>query len=295
MIQIMFARASAVLASVAFALSFVVVPAEAVTINLSGSTCTWDPNSQTLNCASTSTPPGGPSGCTLSPSTTSLPAGGGSVTLTMRCDGTETSCVWTGGFAATQSACQAVGTITATTAFTAIAKNASGVGSSQLSTSVTVASSGGGGGGGGGPISCQGFAATQTLTFNWANPVRLFTSNFSSNGAVVVVLNPPNINRPNDYITIAGAEIGSNPPTNRSYSLSATPCDFSGGGLGPGAIGTGSTITMYFTLGANATNGYVPGLTGGVPYYLNIKNEVGGAPTCFGQCNMAIDMLKGNF
>ena len=294
MIRVMVARASAVLASAALASLFVVTPAQAVTINLTGSTCTWDSGSQTLNCSNTNTPPGGPSNCSLSASTNSLPTGGGSVTLTMRCDGTETSCVWTGGFAAAQSACQAVGTVTATTSFTAIARNSSGVSSVQAGpTTVTVAGGGGGGGGGGaGPFTCQGFAATQTLTFNWNQPTRLFTSNFGANGAVVLVLPTPALNRPDAYFTIGGGDIGSNSPTSRTYVLSSQPCDFTGGGLGVGAVGTGITVTSYFTLGNNATNGYVPSLTGGLTYYLNIKNEVNGQQTCSGSCNMLFDLLK---
>ena len=140
-------------------------------------------------------------------------------------------------------------------------------------------------------MSC--FASTQTLELNFANPLRIVTGNFGVNDVVVIALTPPVMNRGDAYFTIGGGDTGSNPPTQRTYALSDKPCDFSTT-LGRGAVATGITVTAYFTVGQNATNGYIPSLVGGKTYYLNIKNEVNGLNTCAGSCNMLFDLLKPN-
>src|SRR5438105_11189752 len=165
----LFRATSSLLAGITLALSIAAAPAGAATITINGSNCTWDASSQALTCSSNTGGGSAPSGCTLSASPATLPAGGGTVLLSSTCSagGAPTSYVWSGpGLPSTGSSSQSVNTTPGST-FSVTPSNGSGSGNTA-SVTVTLAGGGGGGGGGGaGPFTCPGFAATQTLTFNW--------------------------------------------------------------------------------------------------------------------------------
>jgi hypothetical protein len=228
------------------------------------------------------TPPPPPTGCTIAQQPTgTLPVGGGSVTLTASCSGgTGISWSWAGGFAQGAISAQVTGTVSATTAFTAIATNGGGTMNATLTVNVAT-----GGGGGGGAISCSGFNKTIPGVANWAVPTRMFSGSFGGNDAWVVPFTTGSGTAPGKLGSIVGAEYLSSPSA-KVATLSTTPCDF-GATLGAYSTATGKTISLLFSVGGDPAYGLYPVLQPSTTYYVNIKNvepcEI---------CDMFLDFTK---
>ena len=245
------------------------------------------PASNTVTVTWTTTPPAAPSGCSISGAPATSQSAGYMATLTMNCTagGQATSWAWTGG-GAQSATTQTVGpfVVNQTTTFTATASNVTGT-SAPASATITIGS------GGGGAISCNGFpGGTLAVVMPYDDPNGGFATytytdqdgGFPANGALVVQFTTPAIATPptSGQGFIALAEYGG-PTALRKGSLSATPCDFTGGIGGFGVFnGTGPTIafTVDFTSKGSPPIELQPNTT----YYLNVENPLGCSPgpTC---------------
>ena len=301
------------LAYVAFCMT-VAVPAQAQSITLSDPNCTsfalgGTPPNQTLTCVPIGSPgtPTPPTGCQIASNPVSL-TGTGSVQLTATCGGgTPTKYSWsasppvtfTSGATTTGNSNGAL--ITQTTAFTAVASNASPV-SSTATTSVQV----GGKGGGTGPISCadKGFTTTQYYDWDWTQTgLTIYTDISSSNarnpqgpigpnGIVVIALTPTaTAFGVTGSVTIAPYP-GDVSGTTRTMTISTAACDFT-----PPFpwTRTGYDVGIQFTVGDFIPRLFPP-LVAGTQYYINIATrDAAGVSTCASggrACDMVIKANK---
>lgn len=274
------------------------VPARAADVTISVPSCTsWSLAGNTLTCNTAAPPPTGngtaPYNCSANVTPSALTAAG-NVAVTASCSGDPvTGWRWSAnsGFMANSTASAGSGTVQGSTTFTVTATNAAG--SSSAFGNVTLNTSTGGGNGGGntaGGISCTGFAQTTVMPLAWpasSTTIRGLSQpkgGFGANGALVVQFTTSSSG---GFGRISSAEYGS-APTGKTAVLSTTPCDFGPQPL-PGATQVGVSITVNYSVGANGT-GYYPELLPNTTYYLNIKNEKDGAQTCFGSCDVAVDL-----
>ena len=286
--------AACTLAAAALTLALLAVPAsspsQAATFTFSDPNCSdFSYSNGVLSCIANPTS-GAPTGCSLTASPLSVPSGGGTSNLAMTCTGGDpvTSCTWTAGTVTGTTACAAAVSVTAQTTFTAIANNATGPSSSK-SVTVTVASGGGGGGGGGttDTSACTFLGLTpHVITIPWGTTQQALTTNnggFGANDAIVVKFTTSKGN-------ISAVEYGNGGLNPRTGSLSASPCDFTGGlpanGGGITAFANDTAPLAYFSL-VNKKLGAAT-LSVGTTYYFNIRN----AGCSSASCDMQITLTK---
>jgi hypothetical protein len=251
-----------------------------------------------VNCTS----PGSTGGtCSISASPSSLPSSGGTVTVSVNC-GANTSL--TGGKAATASGTnQWTDTIPANTLSTGVTYTytVTGDGGSKSASVVEAGTGSTPPPPPGGAIACSGFSKTHVIDVNWSGStgnVRVLTKDyggFGSNEIVVARFTTPASSAPNVYAQIkAGQWIDAD--TARTAALSQTPCDFpSPNPLGRLATTSGwGVISPSVTYAIGGSSSFYAILQPSTTYYFNIKNEVSGASTCSGSCNMFIELAKPN-
>lgn len=152
---------------------------------------------------------------------------------------------------------------------------------------------GGGSGSGGWNGTCPGFNKTLRMTLNWQNPQRLYTQNFGGfrpGDVMVVEFTTGAISSAGSLPRVAAAEYNSS-PSNRTATLSLTPCDF-----GPqstmGASALGNSITMVFAVGSGSGWNYYPIVPTNTTAYVNIKNTDGATCEQNSVCDMFVDLVK---
>ena len=141
---------------------------------------------------------------------------------------------------------------------------------------------------------CPGFSNTRVLKMDWSNPQRLYTSSvggFGPNDAVVVVFTTGNVSSPDNNLARVVAGEWQTGPSTRSATLSDTPCDF-GPQAFPGAVTSGTTVTVPFTVNNPNNYGYYPILQLQKTYYFNIQNAPNPSCANTGNCNIAVDLTK---
>ncbi|MDQ6621142.1 MAG: hypothetical protein M3Z31_15845 [Pseudomonadota bacterium] len=229
-----------------------------------------------------------PSACTVNVSPSSGPANT-AVAVSVSCGGgsAPTNFSWSGGFMQGSGQSAGGGTASGTTTFSVVASNSAGAAPAASGT-FTAQSNGNGGGNSGGGIACTGYQ-TAVLPASW--PTSGVTTRSLSNSVttfgdkVALVVKFTTGSKPG-FGRITGAEWGSS-PTPKTAVLSASPCDF-GQQASLYALQTGVTVSINFSVGPNSW-GY-PALDPNTTYYLNVKNEVDGAATCNGACDIFIDL-----
>jgi hypothetical protein len=257
-----------------------------------------------LTCIPSSSPPpaNAPQGCTAkinNSTTTTLPSSGGSVSLTVSCTSTVTGYSWSrnGVFGANANqnwndtlpsnttassvttsyqvkVCNGTDCVTVpTTPLTAVVQ-----GSSTSSNSIT--------------------CANKVLDVDWNNEGRYFTYNaggFAPTDVLVVRFKTGSVPFGTASAKLAGAEYGSS-PSQRIWTLSATPCDFTSTGKARLAYNLSGSTTITAWFGVGLTEGvvdtYYPQLQVNKVYYLNIKNKDGAVCFTSGGCDMFIDFSK---
>lgn len=182
--------------------------------------------------------------CSANASPASISSGGSS-TLTMNCSGgTGPYSYSLAGGPQGQSGNQFVVGPTVTTQYSITATD-SAQGTAQKTPTVTV--SPGGGGGGGGPISCPGYANTQTANVAWSTGASAVIPAGEADAIVITFTPLGEIGTPGSKIT--AFEFGS-APAGRFAVLSTTPCDFAyqPAELGIYAAQSGTTVTQKMNL-----------------------------------------------
>lgn len=131
------------------------------------------------------------------------------------------------------------------------------------------------------------------MVVNWANPTRLYTSDyggFDANDIVVYTFTTGSgASIPNNLPWVRGAEYGSG-AANRNWNLSETKCSFDPPYLAFASHGESSAPNVPFTVVTPDQFGFYPVLKYNTTYYLNVKNAPGSG--CVTACNMFFDLSK---
>jgi len=246
-----------------------------------------------VNCTQAGGGTAPPPSCYVSASPTVLSAAGGNVTLTASNCGTVSG--WTGGKAATGGTSSSwQDTIPANTGTQSVTYSYTVSGSSgSASVGVTVQAAGSTTTNGG-AISCNGYGKTVVVDLAWgalkSGNVRVNSSGFGNGAILVARFTTPSTTAPSLIGKIQAAE-SSGGPIPRSAALSTTPCDFPSPPLAKFSTVPNSTSpTASYVVGG--TSAYYAILSPSTTYYFNIKNEVNGAPTCSGNCDMFVELQK---
>ena len=267
-------RVLRLLACAALALSFA-APARAVTINITGSTCSWD--GSTLTCNANNNGPSAPSGCALTANGTNpatLPAGGGTVSLNASCSGggAPTSYVWSGPGLVSQTASGSQSTnITQTSDFSVTPSNTTGNGNTA-SVHVTVGGGGGGGGGGGSIANCTNAGYTvlggAPINITWGQPLSVLSGAWGNSQVWLFSMTvPAGVARTAGIGYFAVAEYGGS-PTTRQMFISTSPCDFTDP---QGVASQGVTATVWYNTAASPIPGYAD-LVPNTTYFITVRN-----------------------
>jgi hypothetical protein len=262
--------------------------AQAVTVNITGSTCSWDGNN--LNCTATGGggSPGAPV-CSVTPSSSNLPATGGNVVLTANCSPAASTYNWQkNGATMSGGANNAVtDTLGANSGASAVSYTYSVQGCAGstcgafASTAVSVAGTTNTGGGGApdGASLCTAADKAISTTLDWGGGFvtqRLQNGSFPGDATVVAQVTGPAGYSPSLVGSINVAEYGG-PPTTRLVTLSTKACDFR---IGANYDPTGATAPLAAAAGTTAaiqwstiTRFGVAKLTPGATYYINVKNK----------------------
>jgi hypothetical protein len=260
--------------------------AQAVTVNITGATCSWDGNN--LNCTTSGggSPPGAPV-CSVTPSTSALPATGGNVVLTASCSPAASTYNWQkNGTAISGGANNAVtDTLGANSGATAVSWTYSVQGCAGsscgtfASTAVSVAGNTGGGGVPDGASLCTAADKAITTTLDWGGGFvtqRLPNGTFPGDATIVAQFTVPAGYSTALVGSINVAEYGG-PPTTRLVTLSTKACDFR---IGANYDPTGASAPLAAAAGTTAaiqwgmtTRFGVARLTPGQTYYINVKNK----------------------
>lgn len=137
---------------------------------------------------------------------------------------------------------------------------------------------------------CAGYSSTVVIPMQWSASALYYSSGFAPDGALVAYFDTPAA-LPSPAPTsgkgsIAAVQYGGRIEP-RSGSLSASPCDFTGGIGGTNVFISQPGPTVYFTFGY--TKSGIPDLQPGTRYYLNIHNDAGCAN---GSCDMRLTFSK---
>jgi hypothetical protein len=135
-------------------------------------------------------------------------------------------------------------------------------------------------------IACAGFPRTQVIDAAWPASnvtLRSLSAGFG-NGVALVVRFHTGLKGGFGRITMA--EWGST-PTFRTAVLSQRPCDWTPQ-ASVYATSIGVTSSVNFSVGQN-TFGY-PELNANTTYYLNVRNDVNGMPSCADTCDIFVDL-----
>jgi hypothetical protein len=280
---------AAAVASAGFAVA--PMPAFGTVMSCAGGSFSVSPDGQgnfNVNCAS----PGGTPTCTLSASPSSLPATGGTVTLTASNCGTISG--WTkAGTTVNQTVSTLQDSIPAnagpgTQSFTYTVN-----GSTSASVTVTEAAPGTTNPPPDGPTSCDGYTVIPVdLPFKSQSSV--ITKGFNNSTMVVARITTPATGVVTTSASVASGEFGDGKAT-RTASLSTSPCDLKGTGVGRAGVFPGNTQAPGFTYQINGTVSILSSrvvLQPSTTYYFNIVNrDSSGAPSCHtSSCNMIIQM-----